>query len=290
MLPRRTSLALILASALLTAGCGEIITAYADLIIVQRKLQEKFGDEVQVNALAGSNGATFMVWFINSPLNEKSPQDRATRAAEAAKVVKETYKRIQALTDIMVGFLRQDSPFPVYDQKHIVAMHGFDKNGVPLPGRNDDRDRPADALQVNTNYDSHANQSDISVNGMQLEGKPGGLGLTILPFFVLQGDARNGKKLPPPKAVELNFASYAEKPTFKQTVPLTFVVDGKVALKIDGDFTGNDAQFCYLKIPYEDFKRIVSGKELTIKLGDKVYPLTPSQLGAMQHMTDYVRE
>lgn len=288
MLPRRTYLALILVSAFLTAGCGELITSYTDLMYVQRKLQEKFGEEVGVNAVAGPKGATFMVWFINSALNEKSAAERAARAAEAAKLVKENYKRIHAMTDIWVGFLRQESTFPVFDDKHIVGMHLFDKNGVPVPGRNDYRVGTTD-LQVNTNYDSHANQSDISVNGMQLEGKPGGLGVTILPFFVLQGDARNGK-LPPPKMVELNFASYAEKPTFKQTVPITFVVNEKVALEIDGDFKGNDAQFCYLKIPYEDFKRIVGGTDLTIKLGAKVYPLTPDQLGAMKHMTDYVRE
>ena len=35
---------------------------------------------------------------------------------------------------------------------------------------------------------------------------------------------------------------------------------------------------------------MVSGKELIIKLGDKAYTLTPSQLGAMHALTDYVGE
>jgi hypothetical protein len=288
MLPRSAILALILASALLTTGCGELITAYRDLMIVQNKLEEKFGDEVNVNAVVGSEGGTFMVWFINSPLNEKSPQDRMARAAEAAKVVKESYRRIHVLTDILVGFLRQDSQFPVFDRKHIVGMHGFDNNAVPRPASTENRGLSPTDIQVSTNYDSSANQSDISASGLQLEGKPGGLGVTVLPFLVLHGDVRKGNKLPPPKAVELNFASYAEKPRFKPTLPITFVADGKVVLKIDGDFKGNDAQFCYLKIPYAEFDRMVSGKELIIKLGDKEYPLTPSQLAAMKQMTDYV--
>jgi hypothetical protein len=167
-------------------------------------------------------------------------------------------------------------------------MHGFDNNAMPLPAGNEIRELSPTDIQVSTNYDSSANQSDISVSGVQLEGKPGGLGVTVLPFFVLHGDVRKGNKLPPPKAVELNFASYSEKPRFKPTVPITFVADGKVVLKTDGDFKGNDAQFCYLKIPYAAFDQMVSGKELIIKLGDKEYPLTPSQIGAMKQMTDYV--
>ncbi len=114
--------------------------------------------------------------------------------------------------------------------------------------------------------------------------------MTVLPFFKVTG-RRVQKRLPPPKTVELNFASYAEKPRFEQTAPISFIADGKVVmLKTEGNFTGSDAQFCYLNIPYTEFHRMVSGKELIIKLGDKEYPLTPSQLGAMKHMTEYVAE
>ena len=97
-------------------------------------------------------------------------------------------------------------------------------------------------------------------------------------------------KRPPPKTVSFNFASYAEKPRFEQTVPLTFLSDGKVVHKADGLFTGRDAQFCYLNVPYAAFRRMVSGKELVIKLGDKGYPLTPNQIEAMHAMTEYVTE
>ena len=71
---------------------------------------------------------------------------------------------------------------------------------------------------------------------------------------------------------------------------MTFVADGKVVHKAEGTFTGNDAQFCYVNVPYPKFRRMVSGKELIIKLGDKAYTLTPSQLGAMHALTDYVGE
>ena len=289
MLPRAATLASLLAAALVTAGCGELITRYYDLTIVKRELEKSFGENVTVDVLGGKRGATFVVWFINSPLNDDTAQKREARAAEAAKIVKENYPRIQSITDMMVGFLRKKSPFDEFNQNQIVALHGFDKHGAALAGQNDDRERLADNIRVTPTHDVENNITDISVSGIQLEGKPGGMGLTVLPFFKLSGSVQTGK-LPPPKTVTLNFASYAEKPRFEQTIPITFVAEGKVVLKTEGDFKGDDTQFCYLTIPYKEFHQMVNAKELTIKLGDKEFPLTPSQLGAMHAMTEYVRE
>ena len=289
MLPHRTLLALILVSALLTAGCGELIANLKDLRVVQAELTKKFGEEVSVNAGAREDGVMLTVWFINSPLNDDSAEKRVLRATEAADVVKKVYPRIQKVHEIWVGFVRKKSKLGVFHQSEIVAVHGFDKNGGALPGRNDNRYQPQD-VQVTATYSASNNDTDIAVNGLQLEGQPGGYGVTVLPYFKLLGDARSGKRLRPPKIVEVNFASYAQKPVFKPTVPITFVVDKEFTVKTEGNFTGNDSQFCYLRMPYPEFRRIVSGNELTIKLGDKEYTLTPSQLGAMKEMTQYVLE
>ena len=291
MLPRRTLLVSLLIVALLTAGCAETIKSYHELRAVEDALTKKFGEDVSVDVNGGHDyGTMMMVWFINSPLNDGSAEQRMARAAEAARIVKETYRSIQKVRELWVGFLRKKTRFAVFHHNQIVAMHGFNKDASPLPGYNDDREQPTEDIQVTTNYDPTNKWSDISVSGIQLEGKPGGLGVTALPYFILAGDARAGKKLPPPKIVEFNFASYAQKPTFKQTVPITFVADGKVVLETEGDFMGHETQFCYLKIPYSAFKSMVSGKELKIKLGDKEYLLTPSQLGAMKHMTEFVKD
>ena len=291
MLPHRIFLASILALALLTAGCGEIVTRYGEVMVVEGALLEKFGDQVYTTANPGDQGVMFTVWFINSSFNEKSAQERLMRASEAAKVVKGTYPRIQNVSELWIGFLRAKARFVVFNNSEIVSVHGFDKHASPLPGRNDVQAPSPTGIEVNTYYDSRAKQSDISVTGLQLEGEPGGLGVTILPFFVLHGgDVRKGVKLPPPHQVEVNFASYSKKPRFRQTVPITFVADGKLVLKTEGSFVGNDAQFCYLKIPYSAFDRMVSGKELIIKLGDKEYSLTPSQIEAMKRMTEYVQK
>jgi hypothetical protein len=215
------------------------------------------------------------------------------RATQAVDVVKKSYKRIRNVRELWVGFVRQKTRLVVLHSNHVVDVHGFDKNGTPLPGY--DTAPPPNSvkiertnIEVTPSYDSRNDITDISASGLQLEGEPGGLGLTVLPNFKVSGRV-GPEKLPPPQYVTLNFASYAEKPRFEQTTPISFIADGKVVLKTEGTFTGRDAQFCYLNIPYSKFHRMVQGKELTIKLGGKEFPLTPSQLGAMHAMTEYVR-
>lgn len=291
MLLPRILLVVILISALLTAGCGEVVKTLSDLMVVQNELTKKFGGEVSVNANDRKDyGVQFMVWFINSPLNDKSEEARQKQAEQAAQVVKATYPRMERVRELWVGYLRKKTRFVVFHHNQVVTMHGFDKNAqaLALPRRNEIT-YESPGLEITPSYDSRNDQTDISLSAIQLEGEPGGLGITFLPYFKVQGSVSDGKK-PPPQTVDFNFASYAEKPRFPQTVPITFVADGKVVHKTEGTFTGRDAQFCYLKVPYAAFRRMVGGKELKIKLGDKGYPLTPSQIAAMHAMTEYLTE
>lgn len=289
MLPRRTILALIVAAGLLTAGCGELVKTYSDLRVVQNALTKRFNDEVAVTANHVENGVVFVVWFVNSPLNDQSDDQRLIRGAEAVKVIQGSYPHSQKVREFWVGFLRQQSRFGVFHKREIVSMRGYDKFAQPLPlPSNTGPIQPPTNIEVTPSYDPYRDVTDISVSGLQLEGEPGGSGLTVLPAFKVRG--RIGvEKSTPPKTVSLNFASYAEKPRFEQVVQISFVADGKVVLKTEGTFTGSDAQFCYLTIPYSTYRSMVSGKELLIKLGDKEYLLTPNQLSAMYAMTEYVR-
>ena len=290
LLPR-TLLVVILSAALLTAGCGGIVKTFGDLMVVQKELTKKFGGEVSVNANdGGDRGVMFMVWFINSPLNDKSEEVRQSQAAQAAHIVKTSYPRMQKVRELWVGFLRKKTRLVVFHHNQIVSMHGFDNNAAALP--NSSREITFETktnLRITPTYDSSNDLTDISVSNIQLDGEPGGLGITLLPYFKVSGSVSDGKR-PPPRIVDFNIASYAEKPRFPQTVPITFVADGKVVHKTEGAFTGRDAQFCYLKVPYPVFRRIVGGKELVIKLGDEEFPLTPNQIGVMHAMTEYVTE
>lgn len=289
MLPRRTILALIVAAGLLTTGCGELVQTYSDLRAVQNALTKKFNDEVTVTANNAQGGVVLVVWFVNSSLNDQTDEQRLIRGAEAVKVVQASYPHSQKVREFWVGFIRQQSRFGVFHKRQIVSVHGYDKfaQPVPVPGNPGPAD-PSPPGQVTVTYDSRADMTDIAVGNIQLEGTPGGLGLTVLPFFKVQGRVGT-EKSQPPKTVSLNFASYAENPRFAQVVPISFVADGTVVLQMEGTFTGRDAQFCYLTIPYTKFRTMVSGKELLIKLGDKEYPLTPRQLEGMYAMTEYVR-
>lgn len=287
-LPRCILLAPILIFALLTAGCGEIVSTLSDLGIVQSALAKKFGEEVAVNVNHGPGGTMLTVWFINSKLNDQPPDARQIRAEETAGIVKASYTRMQNVRELWVGFVRKKTRLIVFHHSQVVTMHGFDKNGQPLRRNETEVVQPPSNVQVSAGYDERSNVTDVSVSGIQLEGQPGKYGLTVLPYFKVQGDARGVKRGLPPKVVQLNFASYAEKPKFPQTVLISFIANGKVVHKTEGMFTGRDAQFCYLDVPYPAFRRIVGGKDLIIKLGDKDYALTPSQLGAMQQMTEYV--
>jgi hypothetical protein len=65
-------------------------------------------------------------------------------------------------------------------------------------------------------------------------------------------------------------------------------VDGKPVLETKGTFTGNDAEFCYLTVPYPVFRRMIAASELIIKLGDKDYPVPPTRLEALKKMGEYV--
>lgn len=287
MFSRRLLLSSVLISSLLAAGClKEAAKRLGNLQTLHTELTKKFGDDVHVNLNEGPQ-LVLTVTFINSALNDKPPQDRFKRAEETAQLVKAKYERIQTVREIWVGFVRMNTRFVVFHRSEALDYYGFDKDAGPL--------MPPDAspgLATETgpiaNYSSTSNQSDVSIGAIQLEGEPGKDGVTMMPHFNVPGDV-NKKLSPPPKAVSFDFASYAAKARFEQTVPISFIADGKPVLQTEGTFVGNKAQFCYLPVPYPAFKRIIAGGELVVKVGDKVYPLPPSQFDALKEMGAYVK-
>ena len=68
------------------------------------------------------------------------------------------------------------------------------------------------------------------------------------------------------------------------------MADGRPVLQTKGKFSGNDAQFCYLPVPYAAFRKMIAANNLTIKVGAREYSLTPKQFGVVQRMGDYITE
>ena len=287
MRARRTILASILVFSLLTAGClKQVAKTLGELMSVHNELVKKYNEDVNVHVNDDANNLLLSVTYVNSPLNQKSAAERFRRAEDTAQIVKTKYPRIFSIREIWVGFMQQTSKLGIFHYRQILDFYVFDKEAEPL---RKPEDSSGVSLEVGVTYLDRENESDIFVTGIQLEGEPGGLGITVLPHLRVSGDVR-ARKASPPKTVSFDFASYSEKPRFDETTPIAFLADGKPVLQTKGSFNGNDAQFCYLTVPYPAFRRMIAAEELAIKLGDKEYRLTPSQFGAIQKMGEYVKE
>ena len=67
-----------------------------------------------------------------------------------------------------------------------------------------------------------------------------------------------------------------------------FETSGKVtSYPADG---GTFSEFCYVKMPYKTFKKLISGEILTVKLGNSEYMLSPEEQDALKKMSEFVEE
>lgn len=280
--------ALILISCLLAAACtGATVKRLGELQTLHSDLTQKFGDQVHVNVNENGGGLVLTVSFVNSGLNEKSPEERFKRAVETAKVVKESYSGVNKLNVIWIGFLRQRTRMLVFHYTEGLNYYPFDKNAQPI--ESPATVTPEPPLETTANYHALRNQSDVFAYGIQLEGQAGKDGVTLVPNFKTTGDV-NVKKGPPPKTVQFDFASYSRTPRFAQNARVTLFADDKPVLETEGTFFGSDPQFCYLPVPYSAFRKLLAAHQVTIKLGDKVYALTPRQFATLQEITSYLKE
>lgn len=287
MLPHRRLLAAVLISSLLATGCKQVAKTLGELQTLQAALAKKFGDEVVVNVSETDKNLIVTVSFINSALNNKSVDERFKRATEAATVVTTNYARINNVGAIWVGFVRRTTRMLVFHYAEGLNFFPFDRTGQPL--QPPPETAPGVRLEAVANYRSDINESDVGAYGIQLEGVPGKDGVTLLPHFNTSGDV-NSQRGKPPKTVQFDFASYSSTPRFAENTQFTFIADGEEILKTKGTFHGNDAQFCYLQVPYPAFRKMIKAMSLAIKVGAKEYRLTPSQFGAVRKMGDYISE
>jgi hypothetical protein len=295
MASRQTTLPLLLVCLLLTGSCKQFAKTMGELMVVRHEIIKKFGDEANINVSEFQNQITFSVTFINSSLNDRSSAEREKRAQETVEIVKTHYPKIQIVSSILISFSRQQTRLFVIHTFETVDLFVFDRNGKPLEYGNPTTSgviTPRIELETKATYLENANQSDVAVSGIQLEGEPGS-GITLLPHFTVAGDVTKSKA-PPPTFVTFDFASYSAEERFKEDITFRFLVDGKSAVKTTGKFStmkppDATGQFCYLGFPYKAFQRMVSGESLTIQIGEMSYDLTSEQLDAMKKMTQFVK-
>jgi hypothetical protein len=295
MSSRRILLALILASSVLAAACTKAaVKQLGELQGLYTGLAKKFGDNVHVNATERA-GVILTVTFLNSPLNGKNQVERGQRAQETAEFIKTQYSGIQSVREIWVLFVRQQTRFVIFHSRHGIDGYVFDKDAKALvledygpQPRAGYGPAPRRDKEITAGYTSSEDATDISTaSTLQIDGEPGGYGMTVLPHFKVSGDARRSAA-PAPAEVSLFFASYSRKPRFSGEVPVEFITNGTPILQAKAKFTGNDAQYFNLKVSYPVFRKLITAKEVAIKLGAREYPLTPEQLAILQKMDAYV--
>jgi hypothetical protein len=290
----RYLLCLVLATCLLAYGCStarDLGKTLGDLAMVRAELIKKFGEaDVNVRVDTFQNRKSISVMYVNSPLNQKTTEERASRAQETAEIVRQHYPSIRNVGEIWVGFMRVTTRLVVFHWSEMLEVRGFDNEARAL---RDPGTVPLDPSQPDIRYSSSQNQTDISSSGIQLEGTAE-KGVILVPHFSVAGDVN---KITPkaPQEVGLDFAAFSEKPKFPNLTKLVFLSDNKIVYRTEGQFStskiANDmySEFLYLKVPTAAFLKISSGSNVKIKLNEHEYTLTESQLLQIQRMSDYLR-
>lgn len=289
----RYSICLLLTSCLLACGCSrakDTGKAVGELANVHAELIKKFGDkDINLRVDGIENRTNISVAYINSPLNEKTAEDRAKRAQETAQIVKRHYRPIKTVSEIWVGFMRRTTRAVIFHRSEVLEAYGFDHEARALV---EPRTAPVDASQPTVRYMANQNQTDIG-GSVRLEGTEE-KGVTLFPHFTVAGDT-NKIKPKPPAEVSLDFASYSDKPKFPDITKIVFLSDNQVAYQTEGQFSTSKiagdmySEFLYLKAPAAAFRKITSGKTIKIRLNEREYTLTETAVLQMQRMSDYLR-
>ena len=294
MLPRRIIVALVLAASVLASGCiKDAARSLGEVQGLKNEITNRFGDEVSVQ-LGRGIGTTITVTFINSALNDKTPAEREQRAQQTVHLVKAHYVRIRSVTQIWVSFVRQETRFGFFSYNEGFEVYAFDAKGerlaLDLGETGMSGSAPLSHPGITAGYAASTGETDVSTAAnFQLDGEPGGYGITVLPHFRLQGDARR-RQAPPPKAVSFYFASYSKTPRFGGSAPYEFIADGTPVMQGQVSFSGADAEYGFVDIPYSVFRKLIAAQGVAIKLGAREYPLTPEQLDFLQRMDAYVQK
>jgi len=290
----RYALWIFLTSCLFASGCNkakDLGNTLGALAKVRAELIQRFGEEgVNLRLNTFQNRTSISVTYINSPLNQKTTEERAMRAQETAEIVKQHYPSIKNVNEIWVGFTRVTTRLVVFHWSEVLDIRGFDNEARAL--RKPDT-APVDPSQPEVRYSASQNKTEISSSGIQLEGVAG-KGLTFVTHFSVAGNVN--EITPKPAAeVSMDFASFSEKPKFANLTKIVFLSDNQIVYQTEGQFSTSKiradeyTEFLYLKVPTVAFINITSGNTVRLRLNEHEYTFTQSQLLQMKRMSDYLR-
>ena len=284
---------------LLCAGCGSFGKSMNEMSRLHAGILKKYSEkDVGVNL---HNSSLLTVTFINSPLNAKSPEERALRAQETAAFVVRNYPSINQIEEIWVSFLHSESRFIVVSYSKTLEVYGFDKEARALGppgdsgGAGDRAGYSPTSLEPVATYSPQKKETEVIITRLQLEGDLEH-GLALVPHFKVPGDATGVRRSSIfPESVVFDFASYSDNSMFPGDAKITALADRSVVFETRDRFsgtrlpTGGFTEFLQIEVPYPAFHQMVSGKKLTLRLGDREFELTNSQIKALRKMTEYVK-
>lgn len=291
----RSSICIVLTSCLLAYGCRtakDIGKTLGDLTAARAELIKKFGEEdVRLHANTFHQQTMISVTYVNSPLNQKSSEERVKRAQETAQIVKQQFPSLTDAGQIWVGFTHVTTHLGIFHWSETLESYGFDGEGRLLLGPG--IAPPPDASQPEGRYSASQDKTEISSNVIQLEGTTE-KGVMLFPHVSVPGDVRKATPKPPDE-VALDFAAFSDKPKFPNVTKIVFLADNKIVYVTDGQFSTSKiagemySEFLYLKIPTAAFLKLSSGNTIKIKLNEREYTLNESQRQQMQRMANYLR-
>jgi len=270
-----------------------VLKSLKDVTKLRQQLIDKYHEsDIYVNL---QNSRFLVIVFINSPLNQKTREDRRQRAQEAAMFITTNYSAIKQIQTVMISFLQRESHAIIFHNSRMIDTFAFDKHGAETGGP--PPELSTDPLQPTATFSAPRNETDISITRIQLEGDLNN-GIALVPHFTVRGNARASRVAAAPEFVSFEFASYADKKVFHGNPAL--VIDGdrqtifatKAQLLVSENApTSNDGapQFLNAQMPFPEFLRVAEASKVRIQLGNKKFDLSPEDLAALREMTIYVK-
>lgn len=273
-------------------GCGKgLLNDLSQIAQLRNQLIKEFHEQ---NINVGlQNSAALNITFVNSPFNERPPEERARRAQETALFIKRHYAGIDRLERMSVSFLRNETRMFIinYTQEIDSFVFGKDASLVGAPYEYDPQSAFKGEEDVHAIYNTSRNESEVRITRLQLEGDMD-RGVMLSPHFIVRGDATTaGHAVGIPAAVVFNFASYAPEKIFNGDPPLRIVADGNTifndkARNLSSASAGGN-EFLVQGVPLAQFLKMTEAKTVVLGLGHKEYLLSDRQLRALRDMANY---
>lgn len=293
-MPARTKtvfIALVFFAACLSNACSTgFVKRRTEAAKLSQDLMDKYQEkEVNVNL---PSSAFLIISFVDSALNQEDAGKRAARAQETAKFVARKFPSIATVQTIWIMFVATERRWIAFHYQRLLNEYSFNNRGELMATIR--MNTSEDLLSPIVRFNPTANETDISVTRVQLEGDLNH-GIALVPHFTARGNAGDpNAKVMAPAFVVFDLASYADRRIFSSDGDLEIISDGQTdfsgkahLLSPDLASESNKAQFLTAQIPFEQFAKMGAAHSVKVKLNARQFDLSPEAIAALRRMAAY---